>query len=336
MREYAEQNDIMSKPRKMLVTCYSSKKIMLITPLLKWYINKGLKVTKVHQFIQFKPSACFKSFGDQVSDARRLGDVDPSKKLIGETMKLIGNAYGKTVTNVAKHKDTQFQDKESAQKSINNKFFHSLNQVTDDCYEVLKRKKCITYQLPITIGFFVYQLSKLRMLEFVYDFLRRFVDPADYELCQTDTDSVYLACTAGSIEEVIKPDMMEIYKKEKNLWFPRDDTEEVAKYDKRTPGLFKVEHTGDSIISLCSKTYFVSGDKDKYSSKGLSKQQNDITKNDFLKVLETKSSGGGSNTGFRVRDNSMWTYTQQRDALSYFYPKRQVLSDGVQTVPLDY
>ena len=35
-----------------------------------------------------------------MSDARRAGDVDTSKELIAETMKLFGNsAYGKTVTN---------------------------------------------------------------------------------------------------------------------------------------------------------------------------------------------------------------------------------------------
>jgi hypothetical protein len=35
-----------------------------------------------------------------VSDARRAEDVDDSKKIIAETMKLFGNsAYGKTVTN---------------------------------------------------------------------------------------------------------------------------------------------------------------------------------------------------------------------------------------------
>lgn len=34
-------------------------------------------------------------------------------------------------------------------------------------------------------------------------------------------------------------------------------------------------------------------------------------------------------------DNSMYTYTQVRDAFSYFYPKRKVLEDGVTTIPLD-
>ena len=57
--------------------------------LLKWYLEHGLEVTKVHQVIEFTPEPCFKPFGDAVSDARRAGDADPSKAIIADTMKLV-------------------------------------------------------------------------------------------------------------------------------------------------------------------------------------------------------------------------------------------------------
>lgn len=41
-------------------------------------------------------------------------------------------------------------------------------------------------------------------------------------------------------------------------WFPRTCCEEHKNYDRRTPGLFKIEFEGDEIIGLCSKTYIVS------------------------------------------------------------------------------
>lgn len=40
-------------------------------------------------------------------------------------------------------------------------------------------------------------------------------------------------------------------------WFPRTCCTKHAKYDKRTPGLFKLEYQGDEMIGLCSKTYIV-------------------------------------------------------------------------------
>ena len=43
-------------------------------------------------------------------------------------------------------------------------------------------------------------------------------------------------------------------------------------YDKRTPGLFKVEWHGDGFVGLCSKTYYCFGSMDKYSTNGLSKR----------------------------------------------------------------
>jgi hypothetical protein len=58
------------------------------------------------------------------------------------------------------------------------------------------------------------------------------------------------------LEEVIKPEMQQHFRMEKKNWFPRTDTSEHAAYDKRTPGLFKTEFTGDGMIVLCSKTYF--------------------------------------------------------------------------------
>jgi hypothetical protein len=45
--------------------------------------------------------------------------------------------------------------------------------------------------------------------------------------------------------------------------------------------------------------------------------------------------GSGTNRGFRVVDNKMYAYLQERAVFSYFYPKRKVLDDGDSTEPLD-
>jgi hypothetical protein len=53
------------------------EKIMIITPLLKWYLLKGLVVTRIYQVVEYSPATCFQKFGEAVSDARRAGDADP-------------------------------------------------------------------------------------------------------------------------------------------------------------------------------------------------------------------------------------------------------------------
>jgi hypothetical protein len=86
--------------------------------------------------------------------------------------------------------------------------------------------------------------------------------------------------------------------------------------------------------------YFVEGadneeKKYKFSSKGIQKDKNDITKERFEKVLTDQNyKDVCTNKGFRVIDNYMITYTQEKKGLSYVYDKRIVLSDGVSTLPL--
>ena len=161
MREYAEENDTMSTPRRMLVGSYHGKKILLATPLLQWYLAHGLVVDRVYQIVEYERKPCFRQFGESVSAARRDGDADPDKAIIADTMKLLGNvAYCTEVgTSVC----------------INNKRFRQLDAVTDNAYEITSNKARLTYDLPLHIGFFVYQYAKLRMLQFYYDFVDRYV-----------------------------------------------------------------------------------------------------------------------------------------------------------------
>ena len=174
MRQYAEENDIMSAPRRMLVGSFHGIKLLLATPLLRWYLAHGLVVDHVYQVVEYEPKPCFQNFGDSVSAARRAGDADPDKAIIADTMKLLGNsAYGKTVTNVDRHRKVTYCTEVGTSLLVGNKRFRQLDVVAEDAYEVTSSKACLTYDLPLHIGFFVYQYAKLRMLQFYYDFVDR-------------------------------------------------------------------------------------------------------------------------------------------------------------------
>ena len=176
MRQYAVDHDIMSTPRRMLIGSYRGDKILLATPLLRWYLTHGLVVDHAYQIIEYSPKPCFRHFGESVSAARRAGDADPDKAIIADTMKLLGNsAYGKTVTNIDRHRNVRYCTEVGTSLLINNKRFRQLDVVTDDAYEVTASKARLTYDLPLHIGFFVYQYAKLRMLQFYYDFVDRYV-----------------------------------------------------------------------------------------------------------------------------------------------------------------
>lgn len=336
MAKFAEERNIMSTPRRSLIGSMFGEKMLIATPNLKWYLAHGLEVTRIYQVIEYMPDNCFKDFGNAVTNARRAGDVDPSKSILADTMKLIGNSsYGKTITNKDKHINLKVSNYEEASKYINDPLFRDLDEISENLCEVELAKKTIREDLPIQIGFFVYQYAKLRMLQFYYDFLDVFIDRSNFEYVEMDTDSAYIALAGESLEELVKPQLQTRFHKEKYLWLPRTDTAANVAYDKRTPGLFKVEWEGDGIVALCSKTYYCFGGKDKFSCKGVNKRNNVINKDLYLHVLTSKQSRSGVNRGFRVKDNAVYTYSQNRDAFTFFYPKRKVQEDGVTTTYLD-
>ena len=89
MQTFAEEENIMSQPRRRLIGSYFGEKSFLPSPLIKWYLKHGLEVTHIYQVVEYTPVPCFQPFGEAVSDARRAGDVDPNKAIIADTMKLV-------------------------------------------------------------------------------------------------------------------------------------------------------------------------------------------------------------------------------------------------------
>ena len=69
--------------------------------------------------------------------------------------------------------------------------------------------------------------------------------------------------------------------------------------------------------------------------KGVNKAQLKKPMPHYQPVLTTQQNFRASNQGIHAKDESMVTYKQNKNVLTYFYPKRKVLADGRTTVPLD-
>ena len=68
-------------------------------------------------------------------------------------------------------------------------------------------------------------------------FLVKFIDPSDFQMCEMDTDSAYLAISGKTLDEEIRPEKRQAFEQ-------------------------------DGIVALCSKTYYCFGAKGKNSCKG--------------------------------------------------------------------
>ena len=142
-------------------------------------------------------------------------------------MKLLGNSgYGKTVTNVDRHRDVKYCTEIGTSAIINNKRFRQLDVVTEDAYEIEMNKSVVKYTLPLHIGFFVYQYAKLRMLQFYYDFVDRYVERPLFQYCEMDTDSAYIALAGESIDGLVRADRRAHYFRHRSQWLPAECCDE--------------------------------------------------------------------------------------------------------------
>ncbi|KAG3127908.1 hypothetical protein C6341_g24786 [Phytophthora cactorum] len=107
---------------------------------------------------------------EAVSSARRVGDEDKSRAMIEEMMKLVGNsAFGRSGMDMSKHKQVKYESNEDKIKSrIEHFTFHGLEELNDSC-EITMKKRRLNNKNPIHLSIAIYQLAKLRMLEFYYD-----------------------------------------------------------------------------------------------------------------------------------------------------------------------
>ena len=146
-------------------------------------------------------------------------------------------------------------------------------------------------------------------------------------MVEMDTDSNYLGITAENVEDLIDPELREEFENDKHNWFVTP----LASQGKCTPGLFKLEFKGDKIVGLCSKscctelfpTENLPGQV-KFSMKGVNKGQFKNPMPHYEHVLNTNENFRACNSGIRAKDQSMVTYRQYKNALTYFYPKRKV------------
>ena len=354
MKAYAQEHNLMKTKRKCLIGSFWGKDLLLITPLVKWYLQHGINISNVTLIIEYEPKVCFHSFGEKCAQMRRRADQNKDEEIQGAVWKLIAcSSYGRTCVRKDRQTNINFVNDQRIDNFINSPRFQRAQELDTGLYEVESKKRVIRWNLPYQIAFFVYGLAKLRMLQFYYDFICKYINVKDFHLLETDTDSLYFCCSEDSLDKMVKPHLQEQFDNESPNFLgrphcfdhtldhtvERDDIDNChnCQYDKRTPGLFKIEYTGDRFVGLCSKTYIVDSTDDNETSliksKGLSVKRNRFTFEDYLNVLIEKKTGSGFNGGIKTVKNKTYSYIQERSALGYLYIKRIVCDDGIHTLP---
>ena len=109
MKNYAEEERLLSQPQKVLITSFRLQNGTLIIPLLLFYLHLGLVVTKIHRFVEYTPKKCFNRFVQAAMDARMKGVENLNSSLVAETMNLLANSsYGYQIMDRSRHTVTKY------------------------------------------------------------------------------------------------------------------------------------------------------------------------------------------------------------------------------------
>lgn len=180
---------------RLCTTFLEKEQYLVLDDLLKFYLQKGLKITKWYSIQKWIRKAIFKDFIVQNITARNQA-TDPT---IRNARKVTNNSlYGKTCENVFRYKQfviDKIQTEPEANGSINAHARNWLNfTVLDEEYAVAEiRKTEVLLSKPVQLGFAILEFAKLRMYQFWHLLVEVFGEAVN--LLYTDTDSLLLAFT---------------------------------------------------------------------------------------------------------------------------------------------
>ena len=153
-----------------LVCDWTGKKRYLVHfSLLKFYLRDVMVIKKVHDVISFKRSKSLEKNINFITQKNNLAVNDFEKKFY----KLLNKAfYGKTMENVrnrCKKDIIKRNEYDKVRKQQSNLTFDGIHKSYEKCDSYLFKENEVTMDKPITLGFAIFELSKLHMYEIYYD-----------------------------------------------------------------------------------------------------------------------------------------------------------------------
>ena len=318
--------------RKLLLTQLNRTHYFVHFAVLKFYLEMGLTLKKVHRVVKYKQKPWLKEYIDFNSQQRALSSNEFDKAFY----KLKNNAlFGKTMEDVRKRMNYKLvTDEEKLIKLTRSAFFHDRDIITQDIVGVHMLKSKVTLDKPIFVGQAVLDYSKLEMYKLYYQTLRQCPLIKKLELVGGDTDSFFLAI--GTDIHITLADVFN------NLSQHIDTSNYPSSHpmhsiaNKAKLGCFKDETGGQTIeemILLRPKMYsmkYKDSDTSIKRAKGISKHIVRRTKHETYKAaFEEKKVTFAQMTILRSQQHTIKTTTFRKRALSAWEDKRLWLSENV-------
>lgn len=256
-------------PCKKLVPNFFEKKNYITHYLnLKFYIQQGLVLKKIHRILSFSQQPFLKEYIHFNNTKRALARSEFEKAFF---KKLNNSWYGKSIENVRKKINIRGSfDEEDCKKYLSNCALEEF-QIINENFSVFKLKRLnLRLDKPIYVGFSVLELSKLHMYHLYYNYFKKYYKNRSH-LVYIDTDSLYVNVETKNIREDLKQNQFQSILDLSN--FPVDHPLHNDS-NKAKLGCLKFETVSEikQFIGLKSKMYaFEYADACKKKAKGIKK-----------------------------------------------------------------
>jgi ssDNA-binding Zn-finger/Zn-ribbon topoisomerase 1 len=311
--------------RKLLLTQYDKENYLVHFSILKFYLEIGMILKRVHRIIKFRQKAFLKPYIDSNSQKRALAQNNFEK----DFYKYKNNSlFGKTMEDVRKRVNYKLvNDDQKYHKLVSSPLFIDRDIIDEDLIGVKMIKSEVELCKPIYIGQAVLDYSKLEMYQLFYKILKPCPLVKEVRLLGGDTDSFFLGIATQkdlNFNEVGKS--LERYFDTSN--YPADHPLYSIK-NKAKLGCFKDETAGkeiDEMILLRPKMYSMKlkdSDDSIKRAKGISRSLvSNMKHKNFRKAYRNKNITFVNMTILKSKSHEIKTHTFRKRALSAWEDKR--------------
>ena len=324
-----------SKTNKLRQTFHPKRNYVVHFRNLKFYVNNGIKITKVHQVVKFRQSKWLSSYIALNTQKRQ----EATTKFDQDFYKLISNStFGKFCESLRNRVSVSFiRTEEELLKATSEGNISLIKIIDENLTLITKKKKSILSNKPTIVGASILDLSKLFMLEFHYNVMKK---QTECVLLYSDTDSfIYKVKSPNFYKDLEKNLTLKNHFDLSN--FPTDH----SLYDRSNEKVvlkFKDELAGTPIQEFCAlkpKLYsiLVANGQTKMSAKETKKfAQAKLNHEMFKKTLETGDLVRVENIKFNTEKHQLQTVCVNKIALSAYDDRRYISSDRKTTLPFGH
>lgn len=242
--------------RKLLLTLFNKTEYVVHYKMLKFALQQGLKLTKIHKVLKFTQTSWLHPYIELNTKLRTEATDDFNKNLY----KLLNNTiYGKTLQDKRNQVDirlkTKWEGRFGARKLVALPNFKRFNIFDDNLVAIHMNKTKILMDKPIIIGMAILDLSKVLMYDFFYNHIKNKYRE-NVKMLYTDTDSFILEVITGCFYSDIKESISKFDTSD----FAEDNIYNIPHHNKKVPGVFKDELNGQimtEFVGLKSKMYSI-------------------------------------------------------------------------------